>query len=316
MASSAGRDLRQVPVTTLGNGHHLSLSVHTVEGARPGPRMVLFGGIHGDEPMGSETVRRLVESIDPAELSGTVVAVPVANPYSYEAGTRHTPQDGLNLNRIFPGDRRGSLTEQLAAVLVEILDGADHFIDFHSGGTHPTVEYAYIHRAGAEMSRAYGCTLLYHHEAYEGSATGWALENGIACMVSELGGGGQRTGEYLDRGVAGGLNVLRTLGMLTGEPTPPPADQYVVTTLSVLRPTVGGALLSEFPTASLLGEIDKDTVLGRVVDPHTFETLETITAPYQPTVLVLTREPFTRVWPGDYGFMVADGATRRQDLPS
>lgn len=312
--TTPGHELSQVPVTRLGNGHQVSLAVHTIRGAKPGPRMVFFGGVHGDEPMGAETVRRLVESIDPNELSGTVTAVPVANPYAYEAGARHTPQDGLNLNRIFPGDRKGSLTEQLAAVLLEVLDGADYFIDFHSGGTHPTVEYAYIHRNGAELSRAYGCTLLYHHEAYEGSATGWALENGIACMVSELGGGGQRTAEYLDRGVAGGRNVLRTVGMLTGEPTPPPADQRIVTTLSVLRPTVGGALLSEFPVSSLLTEVDKDTVLGRVVDPNTFETLETVTAPYQPTVLVLTREPFTRVWPGDYGFMVADGTTSRDDL--
>ncbi|HEX6444210.1 MAG TPA: succinylglutamate desuccinylase/aspartoacylase family protein [Streptosporangiales bacterium] len=314
MAATPGRELTQVPVTTLGNGHRLGIAVHTVRGANPGPRMVFFGGIHGDEPMGSETVRRLVEAIDPAELTGTVVAVPVANPYSYEAGTRHTPQDGLNLNRIFPGDRQGSLTEQIAAVLAGILDGADYFVDFHSGGTHPTVEYAYIHKAGAEMSRAYGCTLLYHHAAYDGSATGWALENGISCMVSELGGGGQRTREYLERGVAGGLNVLRTVGMLSGEPTPPPDDQYIVTTLTVLRPTVGGVLLSEYPTDRLLSEVDKGTVLGRVVDPHTFETLEEISAPYQPTVLVLTREPFTRVWPGDYGFMVADGATRTDRL--
>ncbi|MFG1709480.1 succinylglutamate desuccinylase/aspartoacylase family protein [Nonomuraea sp. M3C6] len=303
--------VEQIPVTTLASGHRLELTVRTLRGASEGPRMVMFGGIHGDEPMGSETVRRLLEAIDPAELTGTIVAVPVANPYAHQALTRNTPLDGVNLNRIFPGSRGGSVTEQLAAVLCEILDGADYFIDFHSGGNFATVEYAYIHDAGAEMSRAYGTSLLYHGHPYIGSATGWALDKGVRCMVSELGGGGQRIEEYLKRGIDGTRNVLRTIGMLPGEPVPPPADQVIVETLTTLSPSVGGTVLSDFGAVRLGERVPKGTILARVVSPYTSEELEVITAPYEPSILVLGREHLTNVAPGDYGFMVADGATAK-----
>ncbi|TDD25932.1 succinylglutamate desuccinylase/aspartoacylase family protein [Nonomuraea diastatica] len=307
--------VEQIPVTTLAGGHRLELTVHTLRGASDGPRMVMFGGIHGDEPMGSETVRRLLDAIDPAQLSGTVVAVPVANPYAHQALTRNTPLDGVNLNRIFPGDRGGSVTEQLAAVLSGILEGADYFIDFHSGGNFATVEYAYLHDAGAEMSRAYGTSVLYRGHPYGGSATGWALEKGVRCMVSELGGGGQRIGHYLKRGVDGTLNVLRAIGMLPGDPVAPPEDQVIVDTLTTLRPAVGGTVVSDFGAARLGERVPKGTVLAKVVSPYTSEELEVITAPYEPSILVLGREHLTNVAPGDYGFMVADGATAKPADP-
>jgi predicted deacylase len=308
---TSAHTIEEIPVTTLASGHRLALTVHTLTGAQEGPRMVLFGGIHGDEPLGSETVRRVLQTVDPAALKGTIVAVPVANPYAHQALTRNTPLDGVNINRIFPGNASGSVTEQVAATLCGILEGADHFIDFHSGGNFATVEYAYIHDAGAEMSRAYGCSLLYHGTPYGGSATGWALEQGIHCMVSELGGGGQRIDAYLTKGVDGTMNVLRTVGMLPGEPTPPPADQVVVETLSVLAPTAGGVMLSDFGVDRIGERIPKGTVLGRVLSPYTFEELEVISAPYEPSILVLGRESMTNVAPGDYGFMVADGATAK-----
>ncbi|MGA8112088.1 MAG: succinylglutamate desuccinylase/aspartoacylase family protein [Actinocatenispora sp.] len=308
MSTAPGREVDQIRVTTLADGHQLALTVHTVTGAHDGPRLTLFGGIHGDEPLGCETVRRILDAVDPARLSGTIVAVPVANPLAHQALSRNTPLDGMNLNRVFPGNRGGSVTEQIAAVLCEILDGSDHLIDFHSGGNFATVDYSYLHDAGAEMSKAYGCSLLYHHDSYAGSATDWALRSGVGCMVSELGGGGQRSDHFLERGVAGTMNVLRALRMLPGEPAPAPADQAVVTTLSVLQPTVGGVLLSGYGADRIGERLARGTVLGRIVSPYTFEELEVITAPYDPSILVLTRESVTNVAPGDYGFMVADGA--------
>lgn len=309
MSTSPGHTVDQVPVTTLPDGHQLALTVHTVTGAAPGPRIVWLGGVHGDEPLGPETVRRALSEIDPAQMSGTVTAVPVANPLALQALSRNTPVDGVNLNRIFPGNRGGSVTEQIAAVLCEIIAGADHLIDFHSGGNFATVEYAYIHDAGAEMSRAYGCSLLYQHASYVGSATDWALQQGIGAMVSELGGGGQRIDHYLDKGVAGTLNVLRTLKMLPGEPTPPPADQSIITTLRILQPAVGGVLQSDYGADRIGERIPQGTVLGRILSPYTFEELEVLTAPFEPSILVLARESVTNVLPGEYGYMVADGST-------
>ncbi len=308
----SGYSVERIPVTRLSNGHDVELVVHVIRGSKDGPKLAMFGGIHGDEPLGTEAVRRVLQQIDPGQIAGTIVAVPVANPYAFEAGKRVTPADGLNLNRIMPGDNDGSLTEQLAARLAGILDdGCTHFIDYHSGGTLACVDYSYVHEAGAEMSRAYGCQILYDHETYVGSATDHALRRGIRSMVSELGGGQYNTEYFLAKAVSGTFNVLRAIGMLDGEMSPQREDQVVVTTLTVVRPRVGGLLQAEVG-ADRLGEIiPAGTVLGRVVDPYTFDELQVLSAPYDPTYLVLSRSPVTQVSPGDYGFMVADGATAK-----
>lgn len=309
---ATGHSVERIPVTHLSNGHDVELVVHVIRGSEDGPKLAMFGGVHGDEPLGTEAVRRVLAKVDPEQVTGTIVAVPVANPYAFEAGKRVTPLDGLNLNRVMPGDGGGSLTEQLAAKLTAILeDGITHFIDYHSGGNLACVDYSYVHEAGAEMSRAYGCQVLYDHESYAGSATDYALKNGIRSMVSELGGGQYDTEYFLGKAVAGTLNVLREIGMYTGETTAPREDQVVVTTLTTVRPSVGGLLQAEVG-ADRLGEIlPAGTVLGRVVDPATFDELEVLTAPYDPTYLILSRTPVTQVSPGDYGFMVADGATAK-----
>lgn len=309
---ASGYSVERIPVTRLSNGHDVELLVHIIRGSKDGPKLAMFGGVHGDEPLGTEAVRRILHHIDPDQIAGTIVAVPVANPYAFEAGKRVTPLDGLNLNRIIPGDSEGSLTEQLAARLVAILDdGITHFIDYHSGGNLACVDYSYVHDAGAEMSRAFGCQVLYDHDSYEGSVTGYALKHGIRSMVSELGGGQHNTEFFLDKAVSGTFNVLRTIGMLDGEVIAPREDQVVVTTLTVVRPRVGGLLQAEVG-ADRLGEIlPAGTVLGRIVDPATSEELQVLTAPYDPTYLVLSRSPVTQVSPGDYGFMVADGATAK-----
>jgi uncharacterized protein len=309
---ASGYSVERIPVTRVGNGHDVELAVHVIRGAQDGPKLAMVGGIHGDEPLGTEAVRRVLKEIDPEQVSGTIVALPVANPYAFEASKRFTPADGLNFNRIMPGDSAGSLTEQLAAALAAILDdGCTHFIDYHSGGNLACVDYSYVHEAGAEMSRAFGCQILYDHESYVGSATDYALKRGIRSMVSELGGGLHDTEYFLGKAVTGTFNVLRAIGMYKGEVSPPREDQVIVTTLTVLRPLAGGLLQAEVGPDRLGEILPAGTVLGRVVDPYTFEELQVLTAPYDPTYLVLSRCPVTQVSPGDYGFMVADGATAR-----
>jgi uncharacterized protein len=297
-----------LPITTLASGHRVEIAVHRLVGPKEGPTMVLLGGIHGDEATGVETVRRIIEAIDVDELSGSVVAIPVCNPLAYDAMTRHTLQDGLNLNRIFPGDRKGSVTEQIAAVVAEVVGEADYLLDYHSSGLYSTVDYAFLHEGGEALSEAYSATLLYRQAPYSGSAIGLAVSAGTPAMMSELGGGGQLTREYLDRAVRGTLNVLRTVGILSGDPEKP-ADHTVMTTLITLRPTKGGALISHYGPETLTTSVPKGTVLGEVINPHSLEVEEELVAPFDPTIIVLTREEYTRVAPGDYGFMVGDGAS-------
>jgi predicted deacylase len=304
-----GRETARVPVATIANGHTLELVTHTIRGGGgDGPTLGLIAGIHGDEPLGVETIRRFVAELDPASFAGSLFVLPVANPYAFQALTRNTTVDMSNLNRIFPGDPDGMLTDQLAHAIVEqIVPNCDYLIDFHSGGNLATVDYVYLHD-DLGLAEAFGCEILFHGPSFAGSLGYHAREHGVPTIVSELGGGQQRNEHYVQKGLRGIRNVMKKLEMLPGKPERP-AQQVVVDELIVLRPHHGGLMLSEVEPARLGESVARGTVLGRIVSPYTFAELETVTAPFEPSLLVLVRESVTKVDPGDYGFMVANGAT-------
>lgn len=91
----------------------LSLPLLQAVGARPGPVFAVTAGVHGDEYEGVRAIFEVFESIDAADLAGTVLAVPVVNPPAHWAVTRTSPVDGANLARVFPGDTQGTLSDRL-----------------------------------------------------------------------------------------------------------------------------------------------------------------------------------------------------------
>src|SRR4051794_23470020 len=123
-----------IEVATLASGLPLRVAVHDVSGDNPGPTIGITAAIHGDELAPVEALRRLVGTLDPAQLRGRLLIAPVVNPLAFQSQTRHTPQDMQNLNRVFPGDPNGWLTEQLAAAFVrEFLPRIDVLLDLHAG---------------------------------------------------------------------------------------------------------------------------------------------------------------------------------------
>jgi predicted deacylase len=292
----------------LASGVELRLPVHVISGEKPGPTLGVTAGIHGDEYLPIEAVRRLVQQLDPAELSGTVIAVPVVNPLAIESQTRHTPTDMQNLNRVFPGDPNGWLTEQLAAVVCEkFLTEIEYLVDLHAGGAQPIVDYVYIQNNEA-MSRAYGFEALYRpSHPYVGTLTDVAQSHGIDCVVVEMGGGMIANDEYLERGTRGLFNVLKYLQMLPGEPEIP-EQQTVVTEMSVIRPRTGGLLYPNLKLEDVGSIVPGETLLGTVISPYTFETLEEIRAPFEQNLVILLRPTITKVHPGDYAYMMAEVA--------
>ena len=203
-AGAPGKEFFWLPITTLASGMELRLPVHVITGAKPGPTVGYTAGIHGDEYLPLESLRQLVTGIDPAELSGKIIVIPVVNPLAVEAQTRHTPMDMQNLNRVFPGDKDGWVTEQLAAKVVEwLLPQIDVLIDLHAGGAQPIVDYVYIQN-DQPLSSAFGFNAMYTpSQDYPGTLTSVAVEKGIRCVVVEMGGSMIANDEYLERARAG-----------------------------------------------------------------------------------------------------------------
>jgi predicted deacylase len=99
------------------------------------PGIAVFGGNHGNEWEGQIAVKRLCNDLDPGELSGRIILIPQLNPSACAANTRLSPLDGVNMNRAFPGNPRGSVSYRIAHfVTSQIFPLAHIIVDLHSGG--------------------------------------------------------------------------------------------------------------------------------------------------------------------------------------
>ena len=307
-SSASGRNRFSIPVSTLASGYALSIPVLTITGTRPGPRVGVSAMIHGDELDGLLIVRELWRTVDPATLAGSLWLMPVANPLAMEAVTRNTPIDMLDMNRLFPGTPDGWLSEQQAhAIATGFISQLDCLIDIHAGGTFPWVDYCYVLNDEA-FSRAFLSALLYKPSSmYPATTAAAAMARNIPITVVEIGGGYHDQQEHVRNGVRGVLNMLRHAGALAGA-VERRDRQLLLHEIKVMRPRHGGLCV---PARMLKPAdwIDGGDTLAEIVSPHTFETLETMTAPFPRSVVVLTRNYATRINPGDYAFMMGNGAT-------
>ncbi|MBF6604560.1 MAG: succinylglutamate desuccinylase/aspartoacylase family protein [Chloroflexi bacterium] len=212
-------------------GPVVDVPVVLLNGARPGPRLGVTAGIHGAEYVSIAALREVAMSLDPAVLSGSLVAVLTANPAAFTARSIYVnPIDGRNLNRVFPGDPAGTPSEQLAAWIFDnVIRPADAFVDMHCGdmnealasftGIEETGDPAVDARSLA-MAEAYGLgTVLVGPTP--GSTTTAAAASGIPAVLGEVGGQGRWPAEDVALHAAGLRRVLRSLGMVDTAPDEP-----------------------------------------------------------------------------------------------
>src|SRR5215470_444072 len=134
-----------------------SIPVAVVRGAKPGPVLALVAGAHGTEYASIIAVEKLIERLDPADVSGTVVLVPLLNTASFEQKVPHVnPVDGKNMNRFYPGKTDGTQTERaLALVTRQVVERCDYLIDFHGGDLDEDLRpYSYWLTTGNEKQDA------------------------------------------------------------------------------------------------------------------------------------------------------------------
>ena len=168
---------------------------------RAGPTMFLSSGNHGDEYEGQAVLHRLLRQTDPARLRGRLIVLPALNLPAVRAGTRVSPIDGGNMNRVFPGDGQDTPTWAMAKwVTAEVLSRAAFACDLHSGGSSGRyVPCAYLHWGGdaafrrrkIAAARAFGApyTVIAAQTGARGSMTAECDRKGIVMVATEFGGG-------------------------------------------------------------------------------------------------------------------------------
>ncbi|WDR00796.1 succinylglutamate desuccinylase/aspartoacylase family protein [Devosia sp. J2-20] len=301
--------------TTNADGSDAVLFMHELVGEEDGPTIGISAAIHGNENTGSQAILELFNLLKDMPIKGRILLLPVANPSAFAVNERYATIDKVDLNRQFPGNPKGTYSQQLAHALTqEFFNVIDVHIDLHSGTDRPTVDYVYIWNDEG-LSRAFGSKLLYRPvENKQGTVFGGTTKSvtldkrNIPVSVIELGGGILDQTPYIRRTVDGVLNMLRFKGAIPGEMAPQP-EQIVVNELAGIRPSQGGWLE---PLCPANGEVIKGgQLLGRVVSPYNFEVLEEIITPFENGVMIMQHLTRNLVQSGDYGFMVGnlEGAT-------
>lgn len=193
-----------------------------------GPTALLTGGNHGDEYEGPLALFELARTLDPKDVSGTVIIVPAMNYPAFRAGTRTSPIDRGNMNRAFPGRPDGTVTEKIADYFQRhLLPRADIVLDFHSGGrTLDFLPFCAAHVLPDKEQEAKGFAAVEAFSApfsvkmLEIDAVGMydtaAEEMGKVFVTTELGGGGTSRAETVRVARRGVANVLRHAGIVNG----------------------------------------------------------------------------------------------------
>ena len=248
-----------------------------------GPTVVFTAGNHGDEYEGQIALLKLARELDPARVAGQVIIVPSLNLPAVDAGTRLSPVDGLNMNRVFPGRRDGTVTLMIADFIYrEVLTRADVVVDIHSGGkTLDFVPCAVMHELAdkdiqrrtvdALMAFAAPVGLVLVELDSQGTLDTAVEQMGTLFLSTELGGGGSVTAETMRIADTGVRNVLSHFGVIEGRPVRREDLGYAATRLMNTPDDgfVGAAEGGMHEVLVDLGEeVEAGQPIGRVHDYH------------------------------------------------
>ncbi len=293
-----------IPVSVLADHTPVSMSAHVIHGRRSGPTVFVSAGVHGDEVIGVEIVRRLLTMPNLKTLRGTLIAVPVVNAFGLLNHSRYLP-DRRDLNRCFPGSEKGSLASRLAHIfMTEIVRRSDLGIDLHSAAVHrtnlPQVRISHGNPVTKRLATLFGAPVVLRSNLREGSLRGAAKDAGVDVLLYEAG-EALRFDELSARaGVMGILRILHDQGMIAAKGVARAKTAPVFCRSSRwVRATQGGLLRTYKAEGDV---VEEGEILAVVSDPFG-ETEHEIAAPL--SGIIVGRAVMPVVNEGDAVFHIA-----------
>lgn len=251
-------------------------------------RISVVTGIHGDELEGQyvcyELQRRIEQEKD--KLSGIVDIYPAMNPLGIDSITRGIPAFDLDMNRLFPGNKDGNMTEYLAAGIVDDVKGSDCVVDIHASNIYLTeIPQIRINELHADtlipLAKEANVDFIWVHGAstvLEATFAHSLNSIGTPVLVVEMGVGMRLTKEYGDQMVDGIFNLMKKLGIWQGQVSV--VKKPMISTdpddVSYLNATASGLFVPEVKHGAKLSEGD---LIGRIVDPLCGKVLDEVKAP-------------------------------------
>jgi predicted deacylase len=312
----------KLPVEDRHNNVKSFIPLGVVEGRQRGPTLAVLGGVHASEYAARNSAVRFWESLDPEQISGRVLVVLAADVTAFQAHHIYTnPVDGKNLNRIYPGDPDGTLSEVIVHTLMEeVISHADAVIDCHGGEFDEYMGFYLIAPLTGEedtdhrtlgLAHALGFPFIETTDASgkwlgRGTMQAEAVRRGIPAMAIEVG----QCGEEDEQATAAGYNALRNalkhLGMIEGQPVPWAGQPVRLEAGAIVLSKEGGV----FKRNVMVGDwVQEGELLGRIYD-FDDTLLEEIRAPEAGIVLTVISSPAIRAgaFVGKIG-VLPEGAT-------
>jgi uncharacterized protein len=311
------RRLVDLPVSKLSNHTPVTLPVHVLHGLRPGPTMFVSAALHGDELNGVEVIRRMLRTIRPEHVSGTLLCVPVVNTYGFLARSRYMP-DRRDLNRSFPGSPDGSLAARLAHLFLnEVALRCQIGVDLHTAAVHrvnlPQIRTDFVKRPRAkEYAAAFGTQVIVNSPERSGSLRKAAREAGVDVLVYEGGEGLRFDENSIEAGYGGIVNVMLHSGMLELPDGVDPAERRanarppLFTNMSKWVRAVDGGV---FRPRKKLGEaVSENDLMGWIANPYEDAEIE-VRSPVRGIIVGMTTLPIVNMgdalfhvaWPDEFG---------------
>ena len=297
VTASPGQVARGRIRVAVGTAAAVEMPVVVINGTRPGPTVCVTGGVHGAEYPGIEAATRLSRSLRPETVRGAVIVVPIVSVPAFQRRAIYVnPMDGVNINRVFPGNPAGTITEVMAATLFrEAISQSDAFIDLHGGDLVEalvpfTIYYhsgnAAVDEASRQMAEVYGIKYIVRSLAIKGGSYQAAAAMGKPAILTESGGQGILDEPSVQIHVRGVTNVLKHLKVLEGKPEV--AEQPVhFAQSSWLAAEQGGVF---FPAVSVGQKVEKGQVVGEFRDWFG-ESFAKVASPARGVVLFLVTSP-------------------------
>ncbi|HWQ74131.1 MAG TPA: succinylglutamate desuccinylase/aspartoacylase family protein, partial [Syntrophomonas sp.] len=288
------------------------IPVTILNGSGEGPTLLVDACTHGDEYEGAEAIIKLVDKLSDGSFAGTLVAVPALNLEAFSNISRSSITDGLNLNRIFPGNSEKYITERLADIyLKRVVRNVDYVITFHGGGDvlhlEPIIGYLpgddEIGKTTYEMARVFNGSYTWRMQnlPFTGFTTVIYKEMfGIPAILPEIGSHCDRLhnkDKNVDRCYEGMLNVMSYLNMI--KDSKPEVKPAMDVELHYLHASNGG-IQKQFKKENDI--VEEGEVLAEIHDLFG-NKIEELKAPYRGVVIGFWSIPVIR--PGDWWYLFA-----------
>ncbi|XOB63226.1 succinylglutamate desuccinylase/aspartoacylase family protein [Campylobacterota bacterium DY0563] len=280
-----------------------TLPIKIIRGKRNGPTVFISAAIHGDELNGVEIIRRFKKLNILKRVKGTIILIPIVNIYGVMTLSRYMP-DRRDLNRSFPGTKKGSLASRVAKTFFdEIVTKCDLGIDLHTASIHksnlPQIRANINDEFTFKLAKAFEAPVILHSELRDGSLREAAQENNIPVLLYEAGEALRFDETSIRIGVKGIINVLRELEMIPKTPIKRKRLPIITKSSQWIRATESGILR----TIKRLGEtVHEDEIIAYIDDTLDDESFE-IKAQFDGVIIGKSEIPL--VQEGDAIFHIA-----------